>query len=160
MSKVRDIYVKLEDLILFYESYIIFHENASLDILINDDSISFYLLDGEKEDNIVITFDNEEKDALNYLAILIIIKLFGKVLIHFNDGVITNDKHKKNIRITVLNEDIKSLVEKIVNIQDSEYINTDLEVVKSLESKVNKNYPKDFILTLGDRISLSKKVLK
>ena len=45
MIKVDKIYNKLEELIIFYQNYLDNHEDASLDILIDDDSINFYLND-------------------------------------------------------------------------------------------------------------------
>ena len=79
---------------------------------------------------------------------------------HFDGTVITNSKHKKNIRITVLNEDVNRIVKGIVTIQDSEFINTDLEVVKDLRKKANKKYPDSFVLELKDRINISKLVVR
>ena len=160
MIKVDKIYKKKEELIIFYQNYLDNHEDASLDILIDDDSISFYLSDREKEDIFIITFNEEDIDTFNYLSIKIIIKIFGNVLMHLDGITLYNDKHKKNIRINILNDRIYDIVKKIIEVQDKVFINDDLPLVVDLNKKVKLSYPEEFMDILNKRIELSKKLFK
>ena len=79
MANINDIWNKINELLMIYEGYLFFHEDSSLNIIIDNDTISFYLFDEEKEDEFQIEFAGSDKKALKYISIKTIIKLFGNV---------------------------------------------------------------------------------
>ena len=161
MANINEIWNKINELLTIYEEYLFFHENSDLNIIIDSDTISFYLFDDEKEDEFILTFDGKDKKALNYISTKIIIKLFGNVLIYFDGMTIYNKKHKKQININVLNEDVKQIVQEIVSIQEQEFINDDNKIVKDLKNKTKRViYPGKFMKILSDRVDISRKYLQ
>ena len=79
---------------------------------------------------------------------------------HLEGFTLYNNVHLKNIKTTILNEDIYALVKKLVDVQENEFINDDLPLIKELNSKVKLKYPKEFMMVLFDRINISQKLLK
>lgn len=160
MVNINEIWKKINKLLTIYENYLFFHENSDLNIIIDNDTISFYLFDEEKEDEFILTFDGKDKKSLNYISTKVIIKLFGNVLMYFDEMTIYNKKHKAHITISVLNEEIKQIVEQIISVQEQEFINDDNKIVKDLKSKAKRVYPGKFMKILSDRVDISKKYLQ
>ena len=160
MKKAGEIFGLLGELLDYYEYYLMKHEQASLNIIIEDDAISFYLSSNNLDDEIVIHFDKKDEDTFAYLAIKIIIKLFGQVVMHLDDNILYNNVHKKNVKIILLSDKIRKIVEGLIRIQNDEFINDNLSEVRFLTKKANKLYPEKFALELKRRIDLSKELLK
>lgn len=153
------IYQKLEELVNYYENYLNKNNEAFVDIIIDDDSISFYLLDKIHEDNFIISFNEKDFNTFMFLSIKIIVKIFGNVLMHLDGVTLYNNVHRKNIKISVLNEKVYKLVKKIIDVQEKEFINDDLELIKELNKKASLKYPEDFMEILSERVNISKKIL-
>ncbi len=159
MVNAKTIYEKIEELIDFYEKYLIKNKDAFLNVNLDNNNINFYIQDNDKEDNLILTFNNREKDLLDYLSMKIIIKIFGNVNMHL-DGITLFNKHKENIKINVLNERIMPYINIILDILDHEYINDHLSFVQNLAKKAKKVYSSSFYHELDERVKISQNIFK
>ncbi len=159
-KKISYIWDRINELIKIYDNYLFFHEGSSLNIVIDNDTISFYLFDDEKEDNFILTFDQSDKESFNYIGVKVIVRLFGNVLMYFDGITVYNKKHKENITISILNNDIKDIILKIISVQENEFINDDNKLLIDLKNKAKRKYPEEFVKLLNKRIDVSKEYLE
>ncbi len=160
MITVNTIYLKIAELINHYEDYLLRNNDALLNIIIENDVLSFYLSSNDKEDIFIIRFDEKDKNTLYYLSLKIIVKIFGHVIMHLDDLTLHNDAHKKSIKVDILNDEVYSIVKEIVNYQESVLCIEELPLVKDLDKKTSMIYPKSFYKVLDERVNISKKMLK
>ncbi len=150
MVTINKIYDRLLELINHYEYYLSNNE-ALLNIIIDNSSISFYLND----DELILAFQPKEEDALNYLGVKIITKIYANVLMHLEENRIYN-KHKK-VNVYILDEKVLDIVRKLILIQEGAPITTD-DINKYVKAP-NKIYPNSFDYLLKERIAITKKYL-
>lgn len=160
MITTLKIYQKIAELIDYYESYLLKKEDATFNILIEEDTLSFYLSSDDKEDIFIIRFDEKDKNILYYLSLKIIIKIFGHVIMHLDNITLYNNVHKKNIKINILNNEVYNLVEKMIEVQEKDFISEELTFIKDINKRASKIYPSSFYKKLDERVNISKKMLK
>ena len=163
MDKFLDNVVgSLEDLYYLYEDYIWKNKDSNLDVLIQDNTISFYMYKNrEVIDELILSFDNKERSIYEYVSIRLLVILFGNVYIYNKDNLIYNNKHKSYLKLIVNDDDILNNMIKLIDMQDDIVISDSLDMkIDVKNSFFRKRYSNDFIKQLDNRIDFSKKLLR
>jgi len=152
----------LENLYYLYENYIWKNNDTNLEVLVQDNTISFYMYKcGEVIDEIILSFDNKERTIYEYICIRLLVILFGNVYIYNKGNLIYNNKHKSYLKLVVNDDIILSNMIKLINMQNdmviSDNLNMKLDIKKSF---FRRRYSDNFIKQLDDRIDFSKKLLR
>ena len=94
MEKFLEEFVSsLDRLYYTYENYIWKNDDSKLDVLIQDNTISFYLYKkNDVIDEIIFSFDEKEKSMYNYLCVRLLVILLGNVYIYNKDNVKESSK--------------------------------------------------------------------
>ena len=146
-----------------YEGYMWKHDNVKLNILIQDNSIAFYLYDDKEElDNIVLSFSGKENNLYKYVGIRILLRIMDDVIVHRNDNEFHNRVLKSYLKIIVNDDSLLNVMKKLVDRQLLGIINNDSILVREIYDSVSNPlfYPVGVIKKLDQRISMTKKLLK
>ena len=159
---LEDFVSSLDRLYYTYENYIWKNNDSKLDVLIQDNTISFYLYkDKEVIDEIIFSFDEKEKSMYNYLCVRLLVILFGNVYIYNKDNIFYNDTHKSYLKLIVNDDNVFDIFNNIVSSQEDNSIGENMELVLGMREKlIRKRYYNQFIYQVNDRIELSRKLLR
>ena len=163
MEKCLEEFVSsLDRLYYTYENYIWKNSDSKLDVLIQDNTISFYLYkDKEVIDEIIFSFEDKEKSMYNYLCVRLLVILLGNVYIYNKDNIFYNDTHKDYLKLIVNDENVLNIFNNIVSSQEDKSIGENMDLVLGMREKLTrKRYYNQFIYQVNDRIELSKKLLR
>lgn len=163
MEKFLEEFVSsLDRLYYTYENYIWKNDDSKLDVLIQDNTISFYLYKkNEVIDEIIFSFDEKEKSMYNYLCVRLLIILLGNVYIYNKGNIFYNDTHKDYLKLIVNDDIILDIFNNIINVQEDKSISENMDFVLGMREKlIKKRYYNQFICQVNDRIELSKKLLR
>ena len=164
MRNYRDDLVnRVINLYNMYERYTWKHENVKLNILIQDNSIGFYLYDDKDElDNLVLTFSGKENNLYKYISIKILLEMLNDVIVYIDENEFYNSVHKPYLRLIVNDEDIFNIMKDLVDRQLLEFINDNTDLIRNIRTSVVNPffYPNKVINKLDYRIRLSKKLLR
>ena len=152
----------LDRLYYTYENYIWKNEDSKLDVLIQDNTISFYLYkDKEVIDEIIFSFEDKEKSMYNYLCVRLLVILLGNVHVYNKDNIFYNNTHKSYLKLIVNDDNVFDIFNNIVISQEDNSIGENMELVLGMREKLTrKRYYNQFIYQVNDRIELSKKLLR
>lgn len=153
---------KLEELYNYYEMYMWKNTNANLDILLQDNTVCFYLYNNNNLlDEFILSFDDKERKLYEYLCLRIMILTLGNLFIHQEENIIYNDKHKPYLKIIVNDDEVLNILNMIISSQEKEIINSDTPGVRDIYKSVPKRkYPSSFIDELGSRVEKSKRLIR
>lgn len=159
---LEELVSSLDRLYYMYEEYIWKNDNSKLNVLVQDNTICFYLYkDGEVIDEIILSFDSKERRIYSYICIRLLILLLGNVYIYNKDNEFYNDTHKDYLRLIVNDEGILDIFIKIISMQKDIIINENIDIILDIkDSLYRKKYSKEFIKEVNDRIEFSKKLLR
>ena len=163
MEKFLEEFVSsLDRLYYTYENYIWKNNDSKLDVLIQDNTISFYLYkDKEVIDEIIFSFEDKEKSMYNYLCVRLLVILLGNVYVYNKDNIFYNDTHKSYLRLIVNDESVLDIFDNIINNQKDSVIGENMELLLDMSEKLTKKrYYNKFIYEVNDRVELSKKLLR
>lgn len=163
MEKFLEEFVSsLDRLYYTYENYIWKNNASKLDVLIQDNTISFYLYkDKEVIDEIIFSFEEKEKSMYNYLCVRLLVILLGNVYIYNKYNVFYNDTHKAYLKLIVNDDNVLDIFNNIVSKQEDKSIGENMDLVLGMREKLTKKrYYNQFIYQVNDRIELSKKLLR
>ena len=133
----KDLLNRIIDLYNMYERYMWIHDDVKLNILIQDNSIAFYLYNLHDEiDNIVLTFDGKENTLYKYISIKILLMMMKDVIVHREENEFHNKVLKPYLRIIVNDDSILEIMTLLVNRQLLGIINDDTEIVKNIDREV------------------------
>ena len=159
----EDLVNKLIDLYRMYEVYIWRHDDTKIDILIQDNSISFYVYNSEDDlDELIVDFSNKEKNLYKYVCLRILLMLIKDCVIFQDDNIFYSNVHKPYLRLIVNDDKIKGLMGELVARQLVELITERTDIIMNVRNSVNLIlfYPSKFMNKLDERIGLSRKLLK
>ena len=163
MEKFLEEFVSsLDRLYYTYENYIWKNSDSKLDVLIQDNTISFYLYkNSDVIDEIIFSFDEKEKTMYNYLCVRLLVILFGNVYVYNKDNIFYNNMHKSYLRLIVNDESVLDIFDNIINNQEDSVIGENMELLLDMSEKLTKKrYYNKFIYEVNDRVELSKKLLR
>ena len=163
MEKFLEEFVSSLDILYYtYENYIWKNSASKIDVLIQDNTISFYLYkDKEVIDEIIFSFEEKEKSMYNYLCVRLLIILLGNVYIYNKGNIFYNDTHKDYLKLIVNDDIILDIFNNIVSKQEDKSIGENMDLVLGMREKLTrKRYYNQFIYQVNDRIELSKKLLR
>ena len=159
----KDLVDRIINLYNMYEKYMWRHEEVKLNILIQDNTISFYLYNEKEEiDEIIFNFSEKENKLYQYISIKILLEILKDVVVHVDDNEFHNRVLKPYLKLIVNDESILEIMKKLIDRQLSEIINDNTDLIKGLcDSVVNPLfYPNKFMKQLDDRIGMSRKLLR
>lgn len=159
---LEELVSSLDNLYYMYERYIWNNSNSKLEVLVQDNTICFYLYKNKEViDEIILSFDEDERLMYTYVCIRLLIILLGNVYIYNKDNLFFNNKHKSYLTLIVNDDDILDSMIKIISMQDDIVINEDMDMILDIKgSLARKKYSKDFIKEMNNRIDISKKLLR
>ena len=163
MDKFLDDVIKsLDDLYYIYERYMWNNNDSNLDVLIQDNTICFYMYKNKDIiDEIILTFDEDERCMYVYICIRLLLILLGNVYIYNQDNLFYNNTHKKYLKLIVNDEIVLDSMIKIISMQDNIILNENMDLVLDIrEILIRKKYFEDFINQLNDRVDFSRKLFK
>ena len=163
MNKFLDDVIKLlDELFYIYERYMWNNDDSNLEVLIQDNMICFYMYKNKDLiDEILLSFDEDERSIYVYICIRLLFILLGNVYIHNQDNLFYNDKYKDYLRLIVNDSIVLDSMNKIISMQDSVIINENMDMVRDIrESLIRKKYSNDFVMQLNDRVNFSRKLFK
>lgn len=154
----------LEDLFFTYEKYMWKHEESNLVVLIQDNSLGFYIYDkGETIDEFIIEFDDEE-EVYNYMCIRTMFILLGNVYIYRDNNVLYNNTHKPYLKLIVNDKHILDMMNEIILLQDNIIIHENMDKVKAMREKANfkaNQEANELLLNFfAERVRMTKKLLR
>ena len=159
----EDLASRVINLYDIYEGYMWKNDKVKLTILMQDNTIAFYLYDDKEElDNIVLTFSGKENNLYKYIGIRILLRIMDDVIIHRDDKEFHNRVLKSYLKIIVNDDSLLNVMKKLVDRQLLGIINKDSIFVKDIYNSVNNPifYPSGVIKKLDQRIGMTKKLLK
>jgi hypothetical protein len=159
----KDILYRIYNLYDMYEGYVWRHSDTKLDILINDNTIGFYLYnDNESIDELIITFSGRENRLYRYISVNMLLIMLRDMVVYNTDGEFYNNGYKPYLRLIVNDEKILEIMKELVDRQYSEFISDKTDIVQNISKSVSYTlfYPYKFINCLDERISLSKILLR
>ena len=159
----NDLVLRVLKLYNMYERYIWKHDDVKFNILIQDNTISFYLYNNECDlDNIVLSFSGKENMLYRYISIKILMEMLSDMVVHIDESVFCNRVVKPYLRLIVNDENVYNIMKELVDRQLSEYINEDTDLIKNISNLVINPifYPNKTIKSLDDRIGITRKLLK
>ena len=161
MGNTHIVVERIYYLLDLYENNLINNNDVKLNIIMQDNVIAIYHNNIKYIDEFVLSFNEKEKDLYNYLCLKIIMKLFSKVVMHFDGYILTNPHHRENIKICILDDDIVKIVNYLISIQNDVFINDNLDIIKDLKKKSkHKFFGLKELYLLNRRIEMSEKLLK
>jgi len=159
----EDLVEKLVDLYNMYERYIWKFEDAKLDILIQDNSISFYVYNNEEDlDELIVDFSAKENNLYKYVCVRILLMLTRDCVISQEDNIFYNSVHKPYLRLIVNDDKIKDIMGELVVRQQIEIITENTDIIENIRKSVRFTlfYPSKFMDKLDERIGISRKLLR
>lgn len=159
----KDLVDRIINLYNMYEGYMWRHEEVKLNILIQNNTISFYLYnDKETIDEIIFTFSDKENMLYKYISIIILLEMLKDVVVHRDENEFHNSVLKPYLRLIVNDDQILEIMSKLIDRQLSEIINDNTDLIKNIgDSVINPIfYPNKFMKQLDDRIGMSRKLLR
>ena len=159
----NDLLNRIISLYDMYEDCMWKDEKLKLNILIQDNSISFYLYDDKSEvDNIILTFSDDEDSLYKYISINILLKMIKDVIIHRNGYEFTNVVLKPYLKLIVCDNSVLDIMIKLVNRQYLGINVFDNDLVNEINDCVLNPifYPKKTIHKLDERIAMTRKLLR
>lgn len=159
----EDLVNRLINLYNMYERYIWRHDGVKLDILMQDNSISFYIYNNKEDlDEIIIDFSNKENNLYKYVCLRMLLMLMRDCVMEQDNNIFYNKVHKPYLRLIVNDDKIKELMSGLIVRQEIELITVNTDVIKDMRESVKGNlfYPSKFMNSLDERIGLSKKLLR
>ena len=154
INKVDSLTVKLNNLYKIYEEKCWNNTNDKINIIFQDNTISFYF-DGEIVDQFCISFDKCETKVYRYLALNIFYLVLGDVYIYKDDNCFYNQKHKPYLSVIFCDDNLLTLVNDIVFCQDEVFIKENIDSM--YKRKPFKIYSNKFLKQIDERIDITKK---
>ena len=157
IKKIED---KLKKLYQIYEMYIWKENNRNLIVIMNDNSIAFYLYNkNEVIDEFILSFSEKETKLYQYLCLKTLVIIFGNVWIKNNENSYYSNSYKDYVKLIVNDEVVNNMIKELIENQEKEYID-DNSLINDISKQVNgKIYKKSFINEIDKRIEITKKVL-
>ena len=154
----------LEELCNLYEMYIWKRANSNLELLLQDNSISFYLYeDNEVIDEVIFTFgDNvREMKVYRYISIRVILMLLGNVMMFIDNNILYNNTHKPYFKVIINDDSLLEVIKVIVDRQYNEVINENIDIIRSMYTSIPYSFKHNkFKEKLHNRIDVSRKLLR
>lgn len=164
MKNYRDDLVnRLIGLYRMYEAYIWKHEDTKIDILIQDNSISFYVYNEEEVlDELIVDFSNKENNLYKYVCLRMLLMFINDCIVVQADNIFYNNAIKPYLKLIVNDEKVKKIMDLLIVRQLVECITEDTDIIKNMKHSVKflLFYPTKFMNKLDERIDLSRKLLK
>ena len=158
---------RINNLIKIYENYIWKSDDRNLVVVFQKDLIiSFYLFEkGELVDELYLSFEENEKNFYNAVCLRTFALLLGNVMVYKADdnehNVYLNNSLKSYLAVIAGDEEVASLIDSLIEVQDKEIINKDNKIIKEASKKIKKRLPNVSVLNQIDkRISLSREMLR
>lgn len=153
---------KLDTMYTLYERYAWNHENTIISVIIQDNSISFYLNDSNKvEDELILSFDDDDRILYPYMALEVLVIVLGNVYVHRDKNILFNNAHRPYVKMYVNDNNILDLMMPIINNQNKEFIHKNMEYIQIQASNLSGyKVDNDFLDELDSRIDIIKKVLR
>lgn len=159
----KDLSDKIIGLYNIYEQYMWRHEEVKLNILIQDNTITFYLYTDKREiDNIMISFTGKENPLYKYISIKILLEMLKDVVVHRDKNEFHNKVLKPYLKIIVNDDSVLKLMTLLVDRQLLEMINDDNDIIQNVKNSIINPmfYPKKVMNKLDERIGMTRKLLK
>jgi len=159
----KDILDRITDLYNMYERYIWIHEDTKLNILIQDNTVSFYLYDDKKDlDEIVLTFSGKENKLYRYISVSMLLMMLRDMIVYRDEFEFYNNVHKPYLRLIVNDDEILEIMKILIDRQNSEIISDKTDVIKEISDGVPYIwfYPRKFINQLDERIGMTRRLLR
>ena len=158
---------RIDELIKIYEEYLWKHEDSSLIVAFRDNTVVFNLCEGKEIiDEIYMTFEEKERKFYEAICLKTFAILLGNVMVYYDDEysngyvVYHNEARKPYLAVQSNDEKIISLLDSVINDQETEIINNH-KIVKDYNKKVRKYLPNVGVLNVVDnRINISKEKLR
>ena len=158
---------RINELIKIYENYIWKSDDRNLVVVFQKDLIiSFYLFEkGELVDELYLSFEENEKHFYNAVCLRTFALLLGNVMVYKADdnehNVYLNNSLKSYLAVIAGDNEVASLIDSLIEVQDKEIINKDNKIIKEDSKKVKKRLPNVSVLNqIEKRISLSREMLR
>lgn len=158
---------RINNLIKIYENYIWKSDDRNLVVVFQKDLIiSFYLFEkGELVDELYLSFEENEKNFYNAVCLRTFALLLGNVMVYKADdnehNVYLNNSLKSYLAVIAGDEEVTSLIDSLIEVQDKEIINKDNKIIKEVSKKVKKRLPNVSVLKeIDKRIDLSREMLR
>ena len=158
---------RINELIKIYENYIWKSDDRNLVVVFQKDLIiSFYLFEkGELVDELYLSFEENEKHFYNAVCLRTFALLLGNVMVYKADdnehNVYLNNSLKSYLAVIAGDNEVASLIDSLIEVQDKEIINKDNKIIKEVSKKVKKRLPNVSVLNqIEKRISLSREMLR
>lgn len=146
-----------------YERYMWRYEEVKLNILIQDNTISFYLYNDKVDiDNIIFSFSGKENGLYKYISIKILMEMLNDVVVHIDENEFHNKVLKPYLRLIVNDYEVFNIMKELVDRQLLEFINENTDLIKNVRKSIINPvfYPNKFMKELDERIGMSRKLLK
>lgn len=159
----KDLLDKIIGLYNMYDGYMWRHEDAKLNILLQENTISFYLYNDKEElDNIILTFSGKENMLYRYISIKILLEMINDVIVHIDENEFHNSILKPYLKLIVNDDGIFEIMRNLVDRQMLEIISDDTDSVKNIRNLVINPifYPTKVIRELDERIGITRKLLR
>lgn len=159
----KDLLDKIIGLYNMYDGYMWRHEDAKLNILLQENTISFYLYNDKEElDNIILTFSDKENMLYRYISIKILLEMINDVIVHIDENEFQNSILKPYLKLIVNDDGIFEIMSNLVDRQMLEIISDDTDSVKNIRNLVINPifYPTKVIRELDERIGITRKLLR
>ena len=159
----EDLVNRLIDLYRMYEEYIWKYDDTKIDVLMQDNTISFYVYNKEETlDELIVDFSNKENNLYKYVCLRILLMFINDCIVVQDDNIFYNNAIKPYLKLIVNDDDIKIMMGKLVSRQLVEFITEDTDIIKEMKHSVKflLFYPTKFMNKLDERIGLSRKLLR
>jgi len=152
---------RLKKLFDIYEDYAIRHEKSLLRLFMYDNQIFFNLYEGNEEvGNMGVYFDEKDRKIYEYICIMLMINIFSKVIIHNQHNFFYNEIHMPYFELVVLDLNLIEEMLAIKELQNTEHINEEIDIVKKREKKLPiRIYLNSVIDDIDNRINISRDIL-
>lgn len=108
---ISEVLERLDTVYTIYERYAWGNKDTKINIIIQDNSISFYLNDNKLDDEFILTFAEEETILYHYLSLEVLAIVLGNVYIHRSDNILFNNAHKSYVKMFINDEAILKIME-------------------------------------------------
>lgn len=162
---IKDITEKLEEIYVLYERYVWKHKESKIYILIQDNTILYYLKGPNGlEEEFELSFNENEEILYHYLSLQVLAIVLGNVYVHQDKNILFNNVHRPYVKMFVNDENVLAIMIPILSNQNKHFIRTDMIYMKNafklLQEYFYTSYNESFIQELGNRINLTKRLLR
>ena len=143
----------LDDLCNIYKEYIKEHDNANLEIVVEDYMIDMRLYDNNQlVDQFGLTFKQKEREEYIYICICLMEIFFNRKVVYNKDNIFYKSMDCRELQIIVNDED---LLNKMFFYKSFSSIRADKN--RRINNRINKA---DYVNSLDNRINISKKLVR